>query len=402
MLKILKYRIYPNKNQKILISQMIHNSVFVYNWILKRNKEEILKTNKNITKKQLIKELTELKKNFKYRELKYSFSHSLIQTVYNYNYKKYSKWKKAVFFNQYNKLYFNEKKIKIPKLGKISIDIDNQYFNNKIKLVLLTKVLNKYFIKIIIDDKNMVKLNIIKRIQSIKELKLSFKLQKLILKDDFINLGTKIFLQKSVLFFLLSTLTFNYTSNSIVPDNTCNYTNIIYKYKNDMLYEEKYEEIVNYIKEHESFVPYPYHTGIDTDKPSVGYGHVIKPGDRFKYPISEEFADSLLRKDFNGAMRLAKIYSPKFNDEQYRFQLLAISHFIFAKGIGNYNKSKLKYLVDNNLDISKEIIKWTVIRKNNVIYHNKRMLTHRYYEIKIYNIKPYEISSCFMTNLLNI
>lgn len=52
--------------------------------------------------------------------------------------------------------------------------------------------------------------------------------------------------------------------------------------------DEMFEAAVEHIKQHE---------GWHTDAKHVGYGHVIKKGERFKRPITKEQGDSLLRAD---------------------------------------------------------------------------------------------------------
>lgn len=164
----------------------------------------------------------------------------------------------------------------------------------------------------------------------------------------------------------------------------------VYKYnvlKDRLKYEFIYNRIIQKIKEHETFSGVRYHTGIDTDGWTIGYGHKIKATDNIPDTISEEYADSLLIKDFEGAIRMVKFYTPILNKEENKYKMLAMSHFVFAKGIGNFNKSKLKQLVEEEKPIDKEILKWIVVRKDGVIKYNQRMLKNRLLEIEIYNLQ---------------
>ncbi|MGL5691105.1 MAG: lysozyme [Bacteroidales bacterium] len=52
--------------------------------------------------------------------------------------------------------------------------------------------------------------------------------------------------------------------------------------------QDLFEEAVEHIKKHE---------GWHTDAKHVGYGHVIKKGERFQLPITKEQGDSILRAD---------------------------------------------------------------------------------------------------------
>lgn len=167
----------------------------------------------------------------------------------------------------------------------------------------------------------------------------------------------------------------NYTIDGLIKKQDC-----------DRAYKNTYEEVINYIKYHEKFVNHRYHTGIDTDKTSIGYGHVIKPIDIIPDTISEHFADSLLRRDYDRSMWWAKKTSTKLKEPKNKYQLLAISHFIFAKGIGNYQRSTLRKRVENNQDISTEIKKWIVMRINGEIQYRTKTLKYREFEIRIYNL----------------
>lgn len=176
-------------------------------------------------------------------------------------------------------------------------------------------------------------------------------------------------------------------------------------------FDEVYGMFIEKIKQHEGYRGQKYHTGIATDGWTIGYGHLIKKGEVFPNVISEVDATILLKKDFNAAIKLAQIHSPKLKQDKYKYQLLAISSFIFSKGVGNYSRSTLKNLVNNNKPIDTEIIKWSVVRKNTnklnyyknkykvvkikkldgkykhqVSYIHPKMVVNRKFELSIYNI----------------
>ncbi len=116
-----------------------------------------------------------------------------------------------------------------------------------------------------------------------------------------------------------------------------------------------YERTIEYIKEHEGFAggkPYICPGGYNT----IGYGHVILENEYFTQ-LSKKQADSLLRADFNKALDLVeKTVDVKGSKK------LAIAHFVFTRGIGTFIKSPLKAMVENNEDISEEIVKWCYYR----------------------------------------
>ncbi|NJO92944.1 MAG: lysozyme, partial [Chloroflexia bacterium] len=116
-----------------------------------------------------------------------------------------------------------------------------------------------------------------------------------------------------------------------------------------------YERTIEYIKEHEGFaggMPYICPGGYKT----IGYGHVILEHENFEQ-LSENQADSLLRIDFNKALDLVEK-----NIDVKGSKKLAIAHFVFTRGIGTFIKSPLKAMVENNEDISEEIVKWCYYR----------------------------------------
>lgn len=90
--------------------------------------------------------------------------------------------------------------------------------------------------------------------------------------------------------------------------------------------------VVNFIKAHEGFRAKSYYctAGYET----IGYGHVIKKGESFD-SLTVMQADSLLRADFAGAKRLVVFYYPELSGNR----LLAVSHFVFCKGIGTLLRS---------------------------------------------------------------
>jgi len=64
------------------------------------------------------------------------------------------------------------------------------------------------------------------------------------------------------------------------------------------------QEGLEIIKERESFEAFPY--VCPAGKPTIGYGHVILPGENFKYGISKKEGEELLRKDCLKAENLVR------------------------------------------------------------------------------------------------
>jgi lysozyme len=140
-----------------------------------------------------------------------------------------------------------------------------------------------------------------------------------------------------------------------------------------------YERTIKYIKEHEGFAggkPYICPGGYET----IGYGHVIKEGEHFTQ-LTKKQADSLLRADFDMAIDLVEK-----TVELKGSKKLAIAHFVFTRGIGTFIKSPLKAMVENNEDISKEIVKWCYYRNiKGESVRSQHAYNIRTWEAKMYN-----------------
>ena len=78
MLKSYKYRIYPNKEQEILLAKHFGCNRFIYNWALAKKIEEYEKNKKCLSFFDLCKELTKLKQEKEYEWL-YEVSNSSLQ-----------------------------------------------------------------------------------------------------------------------------------------------------------------------------------------------------------------------------------------------------------------------------------------------------------------------------------
>jgi lysozyme len=145
-------------------------------------------------------------------------------------------------------------------------------------------------------------------------------------------------------------------------------------------WNKNYEKTIKAIKKHEGFAggkPYVCPGGYCT----IGYGHVIRDGENFT-ELTEKQADSLLRVDFNKALRSVdlsvKLSGPK---------KLAIAHFVFAKGIGTFNRSELRNLILKGESIDKEIVKWCYYtNRNGELIRSQHALNIRKWELRMYNL----------------
>lgn len=114
-----------------------------------------------------------------------------------------------------------------------------------------------------------------------------------------------------------------------------------------------YELAIAFIKKHEGFAGGKLYRCV-AGYLTIGYGHVVRVGEEFNEPISRRQADRMLRRDFNRCMQLARLNTNNLQP----CQLIAVSHFIYSKGIGKFNRSRLKILIDSGFDPSEEFLKW--------------------------------------------
>ena len=168
--KAYKFRIYPTKDQEILIKKTMGSCRFIWNNVLDYRKGLYASRQKTYSKYDSIKELTTIKKIDGYEWLKDTDSIALQQslidldTAYQNMFRKFKKDKKAtVSFKSKNgkqsyrtinikgsiRVSFGDKKIKLPKLGFVKFR-DNRTFEDKIKsATIIQTITNKFFVSIL-------------------------------------------------------------------------------------------------------------------------------------------------------------------------------------------------------------------------------------------------------------
>ena len=144
-------------------------------------------------------------------------------------------------------------------------------------------------------------------------------------------------------------------------------------------YNNAYQMLVDTLKWHEGYRAYPYRCLAEVL--TVGYGHAIQSGEEFNYPMSEEEADSLLRADLDRAIVFVEV-----STDLEHLQLLAIAHFVYALGSGNFQRSTLRELILNDLPIDGEIVKWVHIRTREGIIRSEHLVSSRRMELELYNL----------------
>ena len=159
--KSFKFRIYPSKEQEILMAKHFGATRFVFNHYLNKRKETYLEDKKTLNYYDNANDLTQLKKDENYKWLKEINSQSLqsslrnLDTAYNKFFKKQTKFPR--FKSKYNKQSFTipqsisieEGKLSIPKFKKgIKINLHRET-NGKFLFATISKSANgKYYISI--------------------------------------------------------------------------------------------------------------------------------------------------------------------------------------------------------------------------------------------------------------
>ncbi len=184
---------------------------------------------------------------------------------------------------------------------------------------------------------------------------------------------------KAVLFLgVLTTQIQNVDSSAVVideldgkPANTV--------YIEDYFWHKNYNETIEFIKQHEGFMPNAYYCS--AGYLTIGYGHVIKKGENFSKPLTKAEADELLRKDFEIALKAVKRTTNLSGSKQ-----LAMAHFVFSMGIGNFNRSTIKKDIKNNRPIDNSLLKWSYYtNKNGKKVKSEVAYRLREWELKMYN-----------------
>ena len=174
MIKGYKIRIYPNKEQKIHIEKHIGACRFIWNYMLNLQNENYKAGNKYISRFDMIRSLTSLKKQKEYQWLN-EVSMSSLQNIctdldkdfkgffdkeHKYpNFKSKKKSKKTYPVCE-RRFYFKDgKHIQIQKLGvvKYKTDFKIPIGKHKFSNVRLSKELNKYFISFGLECENQTR-----------------------------------------------------------------------------------------------------------------------------------------------------------------------------------------------------------------------------------------------------
>ena len=166
MLKSYKFRIYPNRKQRIQIHKTFGSCRFIYNWALDFKTKRYQQHKENINRFELSKMLTFFKKTEERSWLKEVNAQSLqselrhldssFTNFFRHN-AKYPHFKKKNSKQSYDcpqhvDICFDDKKVKIPKLGKVNYHDRRTFFGDIKTCTVSMNRAHQYYISILVDN----------------------------------------------------------------------------------------------------------------------------------------------------------------------------------------------------------------------------------------------------------
>lgn len=118
------------------------------------------------------------------------------------------------------------------------------------------------------------------------------------------------------------------------------------------------------IQHFEGYMPFPYDDAVGIK--TVGFGHVILPGERFTYPLLPEQANDLLKKD---AGKAGKGVNRKIRVPLRQGQFDGLTSFTFNLGEAALGGSTLLKRVNarRHAEVPAEFMKWNKARVRGVL-----------------------------------
>ena len=144
MIKSVKIRLFPTKEQELLMFKSIGCSRFTYNWALNRC-NELYKQGNKYSMADIRKEFTQLKKKDEFKWLNEVSNTTMVESMRNLDkafksffkkksqYPKFKSKKKSrqSFYVRYDNLYFKDKTCNIEKIGKVKFKTNYKISNCK-------------------------------------------------------------------------------------------------------------------------------------------------------------------------------------------------------------------------------------------------------------------------------
>ncbi len=156
-IKTFKYRIYPNKEQKVALEKQFGTVRFVFNHFLKRRIDHFAQVNKGLTYHDTAKELTLLKKQAEYAWLKEVNSQSLqfalksLDTAYDNffqkraNFPKFKKKRNKQSFKVPQHFTIEGNNLKLPKMGNVQLVLHRPLQGKSVSVTISKASSGKYF-----------------------------------------------------------------------------------------------------------------------------------------------------------------------------------------------------------------------------------------------------------------
>src|SRR5699024_7765183 len=166
--KAYKFRLYPNKEQEILISKTIGCSRFVFNYFLNLWNEEYKKTGKGLSYNKCAVKIPTLKKSDEYSWLKEVDSIALQSSIknledsFNRFFKKQNKTPRFkskknpvqsyTTKNSNNNIQIEGNKVKIPKLKWVKFANSREVKGKIIRATIIKRHSGKYFVSLLVEE----------------------------------------------------------------------------------------------------------------------------------------------------------------------------------------------------------------------------------------------------------
>ena len=173
MIQAYRYKILPDAQQKVVLSNFFGCARFIYNWGLNIKTKEYETSKKSVSYNQLAKELTQIKKEERYSWLNDVTVESLQQSLRNLETafskffkkeaeypqkKKKRKCKDSVKFILNVHFDFNKWIVKLPKIGWVKLCRNRMFDANSCKTGTCTvsrDACGEYWCSIVVDDKHL-------------------------------------------------------------------------------------------------------------------------------------------------------------------------------------------------------------------------------------------------------
>ena len=165
MLRRYQYRLYPTKNQEVLIAKHLGCCRYVYNWALARKNTAYLNESLSLSKYDLMKQLPALKEEFPW--LKEVNSQSLQQSIHNLSrafmnffegraeeptFKKKHAPEQAFTVPQKYYVIFQQGTVKLPKIGAVKTVFHRTFVGTTKSATVIRRSTGRYFISIVVED----------------------------------------------------------------------------------------------------------------------------------------------------------------------------------------------------------------------------------------------------------